>query len=319
MPKAPIGSPRTDGYYGFETDRAAHIAIDKKRRRKYDPVYRDLRKLLTIRVRGMNTCIACCVWLIWLGRWWTFALAGVVGVMALTSLVRVRALVRTLRVMGDCFWNSPLVGAVVVRREPLTALGLVRLGELETNRRWVSVYFDGRGQRISQEEYDEGRRRADEEWERVWKAKYDEAAYPEDERIWTDFWEDPRHVFEERREEAVDRKTVWGCQTVVVGDGDWERYSQRGNRIPCSSMYAERDEETGIWQEAVLLPLMWGTDNRRNLSECVDAISLAEWRMLEELAPLAEEMEADELYRIEREPEGTSVRFRLVRVADREG
>ena len=65
-----------------------------------------------------------------------------------------------------------------------------------------------------------------------------------------------------------------------------------------------------------ILPLVWGTDNTRDLQACIEAIDESEWRMLEELAPLSEGLDTDVLYRIYREPEGAPTKYRLVAMSE---
>ena len=255
----------------------------------------------------------------WLFTWWTVALGVLCLLFAWWLLHDIGGTIRYVRELQDYFWDSLLIGSVVVRTEPLTVLAITNL-ETGTDRRTVYAYFDGWGRRIAERKYDEGRHRADEEWEREWEERYDETDEPEDERIWDDFWGQPRNVFERRKdEEATERAEIRGCQLCIVGDGDWRGRYRVGDRIPCSSMYGDRDEEVGIWRSMEILPLIWGTDNPADLRACVEAIDESEWCMLDELAPLTEGLETDVLYRIYWEPEGAPTKFRLEPIKDDDG
>lgn len=309
-----VGTAGTADKVG-QASRAAHIKIDKKRIRKYDLRRREIVGMICKAMLWGVLFLALGVWLILLLRWWTIALGVVSLAIAWFWLYDIKSPIDALRNLYELYWDSTLLGAVVVRTDPLTILGLVNL-ETGTGKRTVYRYFDGWDKEIAREEYEAGVARAEAEWERDWEEKYDEADEPEDDRIWDEFWGQPRNRFRrEEDEEATDRAEIRGCRLRVVGDGDWNY--KLGDRIPCSSSYGPSDSEQGIWTYVDIFPLIWATNDSRDLRACNEAVSDFEWKMLDEIAPLVQEEDfsTDIMYRIFREPGGA---YRLEPIDDEE-
>ncbi len=318
--RPPVGAPSSLNLHNSSADRAAHIPIDTKRRRKYDL---ERKAILQCIIRCFSfgiPALALGVWLVCLLQWWTIPLGALALWFGGWLLYDIGCPIRYLNELETYFWDSLLIGSVVVRRDPLTVLGLTEL-ETGTDKRTVYRYFDGQGNEISQELYAEKIGQAQAEWDRTLDAEferlYEEGKEEEADALWEDFWSQPQHTFSRKEDdEATERAKIWGCKLCVVGDGDWERRYKRGDRLPCSSIYGAQDHEVGIWRSMNILPLVWGTDNTRDLQACIEAIDESEWRMLEELAPLSEGLDTDVLYRIYREPEGAPTKYRMAAMSE---
>ncbi|MCC8063332.1 MAG: DUF3239 domain-containing protein, partial [Rikenellaceae bacterium] len=200
------------------------------------------------------------------------------------------------------YHNSLLIGAVVVREDPLTVLALTDVNtsdELDYFR-----YFDGE-QEISSEDFSRAMATAWSDWEEQWEQIYldllnddeEEEEVSEAQEIWDNYW-DP--VYGRFRREKNDSAGRWACMLYPVGSGDWQ-YAV-GDRMPCSSGYG--DDSGEIWTSMQVIPLVWGTKNREDLKRCVEAIPDFEWELLDKLAPMAEQMQEKKLYLVRRLPQG---------------
>lgn len=288
-----------DGKYA---NRAAHIAIDKKRIRKYDLRRKRMIHLL-IRLTSLTVAFAAvALWLILMLKWWTILL-GVVSLCGAWFCGQMIIYpIRGLKALYELYHDSSLIGSVVISENPLTVAALINLDckGVEAYR-----YYDGHGNEISSEEYDKECERAQQEWDEKWADLYEEADYPEDEKIWESFWNRPENNFhEEEDEDATNLITPFGCRICRVGDGDWSY--KVGDRLPCSSAYGDSDPERGIWTEVDVIPLVWGSKNSEDLKACVNAISDYEWRLLEEMAPHAKNLEQGQLFVVNRNEQAFS-------------
>ncbi len=309
-----IGTAGTADKVG-QASRAAHIKIDKKRIRKYDRRRKEIIGMIQKALLWGLLFLALGVWLILLLRWWTITLGVLSLAIAWFWLYDIGQPIHALRSLYELYWDSTLLGSVVVRTDPLTVAGLVNL-ETGTDKRTVYRYFDGQGNEISQELYAEKTGQAQAEWDRTldaeWDRLYEEGKEEEADALWEDFWSQPQHTFSrEEDEEATARAEIRGCRLRVVGDGDWNY--KLGDRIPCSSAYGPKDPELGIWTYVDIFPLIWATNNPHDLRACNEAVSEFEWEMLDDIAPLIQgpEFSTGEMYRIFREPEGAPTKYRL--------
>ncbi|MDE6499657.1 MAG: hypothetical protein K2K83_03000, partial [Rikenella sp.] len=162
-----IGTAGTADEVG-QASRAAHIKIDKKRIRKYDLRRKEIIGMIQKALLWGILFLALGVWLILLLRWWTITLGVLSLAIAWFWLYDIGKPISALRNLYELYWDSSMLGSVVVRTEPLTILGLVNL-ETGTGKRTVYRYFDGRDKEITREEYEAEAARAEEEWDRDWQ------------------------------------------------------------------------------------------------------------------------------------------------------
>lgn len=306
-----VGDPSNRPDNVGSASRAPHIGIDKRRVRKFDSRRKKMIRMAGWIVFATLALVGLGVWLILLLKWWTVAL----GVAALAAAWLPGQLLiypfRALRARYELYWDSSLIGAVVVRENPLMVAGLFNV-DCRSEDTAVYWYFD-RGEEISKEAFEEAMGGAWEEWEESWEEQYDEAWGQEDgdakaERIWNEFWGPVHERFTRKEnEEATNLATPWGCMLCEVGEGDWSY--KKGDRMPCSSAFGNPDDERGIWTSTEVIPLVWGTKNGEDLDACKAAVSDFEWNLLAGIAPLTEKLEAGELYLIRRMPEGAKTPF----------
>ncbi len=299
-PEVKVGDPSLqtdkDGKYA---SRAAHIAIDKKRIRRYDLRRKHMLQILARLVLLTVIFAAVALWLIWMLKWWTILLGALSLGGAWFCGQMIIYPVRGLRALYELYHDSSLIGSVVVGENPLTVAALINL-DCKEGDSCCYRYYDGYGNEISYDDYYEGSERAWQEWEEKWIDLYEEADSPEADKIWDDFWNRPENDFRnEEDEDATNLNTTYGCMICRVGDGDWSY--KAGDRLPCSSAYGDYDSERGIWTEVNVIPLVWGTRNAGDLKACVDAVSDYEWHLLEEIAPHAKELEPGQLFAINRD------------------
>lgn len=285
------GDAGTISKNGSSATRAAHIRVDRKRIRKYDlGMHQDTKNAFQQLALGLGLAAVAAA-LIWLQTWWGITL----GVLASLTAIAIC----WLKIMDLCYLygkgraemygDSLLIGAVVVREEPLTVLALTDINtsdDLEYYR-----YFDGEKE-ISKEKYMDVLMEAWEIWNDEWEDIYQDAETAEKaDEIRNNYW---IPIYERLRKVKVDSAGRWACMLHVVGDGDWSY--KPGDRMPCSSGYGEEDEQLGIWTSMQVIPLVWGTRNEEDLKRCLEAIPDFEWELLEKLVPKAEEMKKEELY-----------------------
>ena len=280
---------------GSTAMRAAHIPVDRKRIRRYDPLGHcgNDWALLAGGIGGA----ALGVWLTSLLTWWGITLGVLaVGAAALMVWLGISNLKYVYgRGRAEMYHNSLLIGAVVVREDPLTVLALTDVNtsdELEYFR-----YFDGERE-ISKEEYLEQMKGAWGIWNDEWDDIYQDADTAETAKeIWDNYW-DP--VYGRLRMVEDDSAGRWACMLCSIGSGDWQ-YAV-GDRMPCSSGFG--DDSGEIWTSMQVIPLVWGTKNQEDLKRCVEAIPDFEWGLLDKLAPMAEQMQEKKLYLVRRLPQG---------------
>ena len=305
MSESEVGTP---GYssddVGYAT-RAPHIPVDKKRIRKYDLRRKEMLHLLLWPSIAAVVLAGTAAWLILLLKWWSVLLALFLlgGVWLAIQLLAYP--IKGLKNLYDLYFDSSLLGAVIVRENPLTAAALINL---DAANREVYRYFDPEGNEISEEAYDNAMGLIQNEWEENWEEKYEAASAPDDERIYEEFWNRPEHRFSKKEDEAATNlATPWGCKLCVIGRGDWNY--KKGDRIPCSSAFGDTDDNRGIWTAVNAIPLVWGTNDQANLKRCIEAISDFEWNLLEEVAPETDGLQIDELYMIHRQPDEGACKF----------
>lgn len=293
------GDAGTISKNGSTATRAAHIRVDRKRIRKYDRAMRqDVKNAWQQLTLGLAMAAAA-VGLFWLQTWWGITLGVLAG---LTAIAICWLKVMDLRYLygkgrAEMYGDSLLIGAVVVREEPLTVLALTDVNtsdDLEYYR-----YFDGEKE-ISQKKYMDVLMEAWEIWNDEWEDIYQDAETAEQaDEIRDSYW---IPVEERLRKVKVDSAGRWACMLHVVGDGDWSY--KLGDRMPCSSGYGEEDEKLGVWTSMQVIPLVWGTRNEEDLKRCLEAIPDFEWKLLEKLAPKAEELKEEVMYLVRRLPDG---------------
>lgn len=300
---------------GSTATRAAHIPIDRKRVYQYDRNLRqDRNQTLRLLALGLGMAAAA-TGLIWLLTWWGITLGVLVGAAAVAILWYQVAYLHYLYGGGrvGMYSRSLLIGAVVVREEPLTVLAL---SDIDSSDQEYYRYFDGERE-ISAEEYGAAWDRADQEWEEKWEDVFlklgedspeaeEPWKSPEAEELWESFWGPVRERYRKVKDPMAGE---WACMLQVVGSGDWSY--RKGDRIPCSSGYGDIDDRREIWTTMEVLPLVWGTRNREDLERCIEAVPAYMWRLLELVAPEAEGLETGQLYRIHPQPEGAEARFRF--------
>ncbi len=285
---------------GTRAERAAHIRVERKRIWKYDRALRhDAKNAFLLLAVGVGLAAAAAA-LIWCLTWWGIVSGVLVGAAAGALLWFKIGELRYLLGSGraEMYDDSLLIGAVVVREEPLTVLALTDIGtshEMEYRR-----YFDGEKE-ISKKEYMDALREAEKIWDAEWEDMYLKAETPERaDELYDSYWIPIKKRLYREDKDAVGR---WACKLHVVGSGDWSY--KKGDRMPCSSGYGAEDEEQRIWTMMEVIPLVWGTRNEEDLKRCMEAIPAFEWELLDKLAPKAEEMDEDELYFVYNRPNGT--------------
>lgn len=281
--------------------RASRIEADPKRVRRYDLYLRsDWSSDVWCLVIGLAMG-ALCVWLFGLGEWWQMTLGVIAGLVSLLMFWIGAAELWHLfggeryRMYGE----SLLVGGVVVNENPLQVAALTNVGE--PGRRFYR-YFSG-GDRMSKKEYDRIMATAQEKWTEVWQeyiTTWPDSLTEEAEKIREGYWAQVHGRF--RRVEGK-----WACMLHTVGSGDWSY--KKGDRLPCASAYDDMDEKRQMWTEVKLMPLVWGTGDRKELDRCLEEVSPFEWELLEEVAPLVAEREPGKLYLLHWMPEGSPYKY----------